>query len=464
MRTVVLPPDGADPETEAALLGALLIDSPPKAEVADLLSEDDFSSQFNRRVFRALCACEPPYDLLLVRRAMGSPPDDGKTDALALSKLLDGVPHASQWRNYAAELREITLRRRRRNTLIDLLSVPDGPARASMMVEVVDLDKNIDTGQQRGLDWLDLTTEPLPIPWLVRNIVPEQGRMLLIAPSGVGKSWLLEDLALCVALGKPWLGLENDFPVANNRGPVMIIDEESGKGSIHSRMARLATGHGVPLSSLTDRLLISCLAGINTGNPQTWGLLYAEVKRRKPCLVILDAAIRIFQGDENSSETINAFWQALSGLQAHGAAVATAHHTGWNEIGRSRGSSDFPAGANIEVTLTKTNVADRVKVTWTKVKDRYQDILPEPMLLDRKIDKTTARLVCAGDDPGETTDDPTDVLNFILEAGCPQKRTFVYNAFPNQSNRAVDRKLKILLDSKRIASSNAGYVPFDPDA
>ena len=449
--------NGVDLETERVLIGALLVGSPPWKEVESCVAADDFAGEFHRRVFRAMSqvASEEPFDLVQVRKAMRVGSDEERSTAITIGRLVDGIPKSDRWEKYAAIVREAAMERRRQALAFDYAACGSPVERAELLASIGEIEQGIATGVTAGLPWMDLAVTPEPGRWLVRNIIPEQGRTLLVAPSNVGKSWILEDLALSVATGEAWLGLTEDFPVANNKGPVMIIDEESSEGRIHHRLARLCAGRGVSLPSLNERLLVSCLAGVNVGNPYTWGLLNAEVRNRKPCLVILDAAIRILDGDENASETISRFWRAVGGLQQHGTAVAIAHHTGWQEKGRSRGSSDFPGGADIELTVGKTDTADQVCLTWTKIKDRADSADIKPMLVDRRITPAEAQLVCAGHGSLSLAELTIEIYNTICGDG-PISRAEIF-ALNLASTASVDRALKVLKDSNRVTAEKGIY-------
>ena len=56
----------------------------------------------------------------------------------------------------------------------------------------------------------------LPPPdWLVKNVLPVGSQGVLFGPSGSGKSFVALDMALSLATGQPWQGLEvKQGPVA----------------------------------------------------------------------------------------------------------------------------------------------------------------------------------------------------------------------------------------------------------
>jgi len=61
------------------------------------------------------------------------------------------------------------------------------------------------------------------VKWPIEGIIPSNGFGMTAGGSGVGKTWLLLDLAISVAKGALWLGT-----FATTQGPVLYVDEESG--------------------------------------------------------------------------------------------------------------------------------------------------------------------------------------------------------------------------------------------
>lgn len=69
--------------------------------------------------------------------------------------------------------------------------------------------------------------------WLVRDWLPDKTVGMAIAPPGSYKTWLLQDLAVSVASGLPFLG---KFPV-ERPGPVLFMQQEDWHGQIAHRFA-----------------------------------------------------------------------------------------------------------------------------------------------------------------------------------------------------------------------------------
>ena len=86
--------------------------------------------------------------------------------------------------------------------------------------------------------------------WTIPDLVPKGFLSLLIADGGTGKSLLALYMALCIAVGAPFLKL----PV--KRGHVLYIDYELDLEEQRRRLWRVAAGEGLSVSSarLHDRL------------------------------------------------------------------------------------------------------------------------------------------------------------------------------------------------------------------
>lgn len=185
---------------------------------------------------------------------------------------------------------------------------------------------------------LDLTQEPPPMKWLVEDLVCQGDVNLLIGAPGLGKSWLMMDLALGVIGGKSeWLGR----PVKSN-GPVLYIDEENPEDIIYHRFRKLGLK-----SSDAGKIHYLYRPGIWV-NKEPDALL-EEALNIEPSLIILDSLSRIHSEDENNANKMAELFR--NGIQPlareTGAAVMVIHHTikgdSENSFQRARGSGDLTA-------------------------------------------------------------------------------------------------------------------------
>ena len=169
-----------------------------------------------------------------------------------------------------------------------------------------------------------LENPPKLSPELISGILREGCKMIITGESKAGKTCLSQNLAVCIAEGRPWLG-----KFACQQGKVLYINFEVEAASLSLRFRSIykamnltpsdqgaenivqwnLRGHAAPMEKLVAKIIRRCR---NTGPYKA---------------IILDPLYKVQQGDENSAEAIMRFCNALDKL-AHetGAAVIYDHH------------------------------------------------------------------------------------------------------------------------------------------
>lgn len=80
-------------------------------------------------------------------------------------------------------------------------------------------------------------TEELPdVKWIVKNLIPAGQFCLMLAQAGVGKSLVVEQLAVCVCFGLPFCGFETV------EGNVLIIDQDTPTDRLKARLKKFGVG------------------------------------------------------------------------------------------------------------------------------------------------------------------------------------------------------------------------------
>jgi len=209
---------------------------------------------------------------------------------------------------------------------------------------------------------------PAPRKWLVtrpdedgkRTGVLPLGKVGLLAGAGAaGKSWLTTQLAVAVAAGARWVGLEVDTP-----GRVLLVlgeeEEEEAKRRLHYAGEMMALTHEqkaraeqnlvvLPMAGRAVALTTS-LDGGETGQLPETDLL-RELRRRltedgRWALVVLDPLARFAGADvETDNAAATRFIQVLEQLaQAPGGpTVLVTHHTTKTARREGPGNSDAAA-------------------------------------------------------------------------------------------------------------------------
>lgn len=186
-----------------------------------------------------------------------------------------------------------------------------------------DYIEGIDDDLPPILDLFEQAQNPPQLsPELIGGILREGNKMIITGESKAGKTCLSQELAVCVAEGKPWL---NKFKC--EQGKVLYMNLEVEEASLFYRFKTIYEANGWKI-------------GENAHNIHPWNLrgralpldkLADKVIRR--CrgqnykLIILDPLYKVQQGDENSAEAISTFCNALDKI-AHetGAAIVYDHH------------------------------------------------------------------------------------------------------------------------------------------
>ncbi|BDN85321.1 MULTISPECIES: ATP-binding protein [Mycobacterium] len=145
------------------------------------------------------------------------------------------------------------------------------------------------------LDWRLLGTAA-PKDSLIQGLTDEGESGSLIAQAGAGKSLLMLEVAINLALGRPLVGEPAREPV-----PVMYVDMENTEtelaNRLHSMGHEAAALDGAPLFyfSYPDLPPLDTAVGGRK--------LALAAARHDPSLIILDTISRLVEGKEDSADT-----------------------------------------------------------------------------------------------------------------------------------------------------------------
>jgi hypothetical protein len=144
-----------------------------------------------------------------------------------------------------------------------------------------------------------------------------------IAAPKVGKSWMVHDLAVSVALGLDWFGH------ATTQGSVLLIDLELHKQTLARRLAAVCKARGVVSDALARRLSVRVCRGKGLDIRRLAELIRQTVKPGEVRMIVLDALYRLIpEGlDENSNTDIRRVYDIVDEIADHTrAAVVIVHH------------------------------------------------------------------------------------------------------------------------------------------
>ena len=200
-----------------------------------------------------------------------------------------------------------------------------------------------------------------PGGWLIKNVLPDAGLIVLYGASGSGKTFVAIDLAYAIAMGVQWRGNRV------KKGRVLIIAAEGGKG-MSKRLKAYLKHHKIDPKDVDIGLL--------TVPPNF--LLSADVTELAAAVsasggadvIIVDTMAQVTPGaNENSSEDVGLALANARALEtATGATIIMVDHSGKDASKGVRGWSGKRAAADAELEVLKYENGTR-ELRITKMKD-----------------------------------------------------------------------------------------------
>lgn len=188
-------------------------------------------------------------------------------------------------------------------------------------------------------DFLKRAASEPPVEFLLEGLVPDRGRVLVVAEPSAGKTWL----ALVVAKAARVAGR-----------PVWFIEEEGSAGKLLERFA------GLGFDPDDRELFISHLRDVKIDHKPTRDALVAVVREFNKPVIIIDPLTSAWSGDENDTRSANELRGHLDDLAKAnpGVLLLVLHHTSKNasngegqEVHAGRGSSVFGGWADAILNL-----------------------------------------------------------------------------------------------------------------
>lgn len=179
---------------------------------------------------------------------------------------------------------------------------------------------------------------PPPLEWCVEGLFASPSVSILVGNPGSKKTFTVIDLAVCVAIGKPWL----DHPVT--QGSVLFIDEQTGPHQLLARFNAALNAHG---ATAETPIHIHSLAGHALRDKDSANELIKLAKSKNARLIIIDAFSNLLRGGSESSlaAVLPVLFHLRRLAEACKAAVVVTHHT--NRHGSFRGSYAISAAADL---------------------------------------------------------------------------------------------------------------------
>jgi len=203
-----------------------------------------------------------------------------------------------------------------------------------------------------------LSPQP-PIKWVIEQLISEGSLSVFYGEPGSKKTYALISLAVCVAMGKPWLGH------VSHPSNVLIVDEESGERRLTLRIGASLLGE---LGDENTPLEYVSLAGFKLDNKNDVIEIQELIEERQAGLLVIDALADVMEGDENSKQDTQPIFSALRKIaESTNTAIIVIHHS--NKSGGYRGSSAIKGALDLMVKIESDNDSNWVNFKSEKTRD-----------------------------------------------------------------------------------------------
>lgn len=222
----------------------------------------------------------------------------------------------------------------------------------------------------------DLSDLPDLAPELVEGLLREGHKMLIAAPSKAGKSFLLQELAVCIAEGRPWLGRKV------RQGKVLYVNLELDAISCKHRFRDIyeAMGSG----GHENDVLVLNLRGRSVPLDRLAPTLIRRYKDRGLKAMILDPIYKVITGDENAASDMALFCNLFDSIATEcGCAMVYSHHFSkgaaskyGNAADRASGSGVFSRDPDAILAMSELKVDEGKVNTYREVRAGAPNVIP----------------------------------------------------------------------------------------
>ena len=200
-------------------------------------------------------------------------------------------------------------------------------------------------------------------PELIKGLFRMNQKMILSGASKSGKSFMLIELALCLASGTPWIGYEC------KECKVLYVNLEIAGASFIKRIDDVSRIMALDRGVWNENLKILNMRGIHTDIEEMRGALIAEIISEEAetgipfGAVILDPIYKISDGEENSAKDVGRFCSNIDVIcKETGAAVIFSHHHSKGDQGyksaqdRASGSGVFARDPDTMIDMIELDI------------------------------------------------------------------------------------------------------------
>lgn len=234
-------------------------------------------------------------------------------------------------------------------------------------------------GRKSWVDWLDFVEgvtdelpdmEPLSVykdnppalpEELISGILRRGHKMLISGSSKAGKSFLLMELCVSIAEGRPWLGF------SCKKGRVLYVNLEIDPASAVNRFLKIYKALGIPAANM-DSIVLWNLRGHAVPLDQLVPKLIRRVRDQKFDAIIIDPIYKVITGDENNASEMGAFCNQFDKICTEtGCSTIYCHHHSKGAQGmkkamdRASGSGVFARDPDAQLDMIQLELSEDIE-------------------------------------------------------------------------------------------------------
>jgi hypothetical protein len=313
----------------------------------------------------------------------------------------------------------------------------------------------------------DLGERLPPIQYVVGSLIEEASLNIVFGAPGLYKSFLVADMAVCVAAGHRWL-----TPLPNQDGrsfqtyqsPVFWIDCDNGKRRTIERLTALKRAYQIPPGTPLHYLSMPS-PWPDMGDEKMRSTIVGTALHFGAKLIVVDNLGTVCGGvDENSHEMVSVMSDFRRICEDTGAAIVLIHHqrkaqaVGGRAGDSLRGHSSIEAALDLALKIERELGAESLTVSATKV--RGADVQPFAAIFgfdqfddSQELDGARFYSFEAGD--GETEQDIDRAILGTLSGGIDLNQSMILDelkkAQPGIGMKRVLGRIAKLVDRKKLA-------------
>lgn len=196
---------------------------------------------------------------------------------------------------------------------------------------------------------------------LIEGILRRGHKMLISGSSKAGKSFLLMELCIAIAEGRPWLGFNC------RKGRVLYVNLEIDPASAINRFLKIYEALGLPMKH-SDDIVIWNLRGHAVPLDQLVPKLIRRVRDQHLDAIVLDPIYKVITGDENNASEMGAFCNQFDKICTEtGCSTIYCHHHSKGAQGakkamdRASGSGVFARDPDAQLDMIQLELTDDLK-------------------------------------------------------------------------------------------------------